>query len=106
MRYDESPQKGLGFVTVSKNLKKRLLKDIRQGPPRREDGRQHRPQDHTFYTLLRVPVGRIYVQLEDKRILSKTHKLNTPPNRRDKKKYCEYHKYHGRDTDEYRLLKA
>ncbi|GAA0140354.1 hypothetical protein LIER_01718 [Lithospermum erythrorhizon] len=106
MRYDKSPQKGLGFGTVSKNLKKRLLKDKRQGPPRREDRRQRRPQDHTFYTPLRVPMGRIYAQLEDKRILPKPHKLKAPPNRMDEKKYCEYHKDHGHDIDECRLLKA
>ncbi|GAA0149693.1 hypothetical protein LIER_36976 [Lithospermum erythrorhizon] len=49
---------------------------------------------------------RIYAQLEDKRILPKSHKIKLPPNRRDEKNYCEYHKDHGHDTDEFRLLKA
>ncbi|GAA0157980.1 hypothetical protein LIER_15123 [Lithospermum erythrorhizon] len=33
-------------------------------------------------------------------------KLKVPPNPRDEKKLCEYHKYHGHDTDECRLLNA
>ncbi|GAA0140657.1 hypothetical protein LIER_01964 [Lithospermum erythrorhizon] len=33
-------------------------------------------------------------------------KIKAPPNRRDLRKYCEYHKDHGHDTDESRILKA
>ncbi|GAA0171140.1 hypothetical protein LIER_25245 [Lithospermum erythrorhizon] len=34
------------------------------------------------------------------------HRIKAPPHRRDLKKYCEYHKDHGHDTDDCRLLKA
>ncbi|GAA0168005.1 hypothetical protein LIER_22823 [Lithospermum erythrorhizon] len=52
------------------------------------------------------PGGRIYAQIKYKKILQKSHKIKVPPHRRDLKKYCEYHKDHGHDTDECRLLKA
>ncbi|GAA0142717.1 hypothetical protein LIER_03552 [Lithospermum erythrorhizon] len=86
--------------------KEETFKRQKARSPQRKDGRQRRPQDHTFYTPLKVPVRRIYAQLEDKRILPQPHKLKSPPNRRDKKKYREYHKDHGHDTNECRLLKA
>ncbi|GAA0167184.1 hypothetical protein LIER_22173 [Lithospermum erythrorhizon] len=91
-----------------KSTKRGRVWERLQKPKEREEGRHHKPQDPTFisYTPLRVLVGIIYAQLEDKRILPKLQRINTPPNRRDQKKYCEYHKDHGHDTDECRVLKA
>ncbi|GAA0152875.1 hypothetical protein LIER_11243 [Lithospermum erythrorhizon] len=37
-------------------------------------------------------------------MLPKPQKLKAPQNRRDQKRYCEYHRDHGHDTDECRLL--
>ncbi|GAA0159523.1 hypothetical protein LIER_16277 [Lithospermum erythrorhizon] len=47
-----------------------------------------------------MTVGRVYAQVEDKRKFSRPQKIKAPPNRRDQKKYCEYHKNHGNNTDE------
>ncbi|GAA0185655.1 hypothetical protein LIER_32943 [Lithospermum erythrorhizon] len=44
--------------------------------------------------------------MEDKRILPKPQKIRAAPNRRDVKKYCEYNKDHGHDTDECQIWKA
>ncbi|GAA0162607.1 hypothetical protein LIER_39441 [Lithospermum erythrorhizon] len=76
--------------------------------PRRENGRIRRPQEpvHSSYTPLSTTVGRVHAQMEDEKILPKPHKLRSPPNRRDQKLYCEYHRDHGHDTDDFRLLKA
>ncbi|GAA0173363.1 hypothetical protein LIER_26993 [Lithospermum erythrorhizon] len=48
----------------------------------------------------------VYAQMEDRKIFSKPQKLKSPSNRRDQKRYCEYHRDHGHDTDDFRLLKA
>ncbi|GAA0185832.1 hypothetical protein LIER_33120 [Lithospermum erythrorhizon] len=42
----------------------------------------------------------------DKTLLPKPPKLRSYPNRKDPKLFCEYHKDHGHDTDDCRVLKA
>ncbi|GAA0139271.1 hypothetical protein LIER_00853 [Lithospermum erythrorhizon] len=71
-----------------------------------EDPRRHSDPFGTHYTPLRVPVGKIYAQIEEKKFLPRPQKIKPPPHPRDLKKYCEYHKDHGRDTDDCQLLKA
>ncbi|GAA0139895.1 hypothetical protein LIER_01354 [Lithospermum erythrorhizon] len=44
--------------------------------------------------------------MEDKKALPKPQRIKALPYRRDLKKYYEYHKHHGHDTDDCRLLKA
>ncbi|GAA0158806.1 hypothetical protein LIER_15741 [Lithospermum erythrorhizon] len=51
-------------------------------------------------------VGRIYAQMEEKKIFPKRPKIKAPPHHRDLKKYCEYDKDHGHDTDEFWVLKV
>ncbi|GAA0141282.1 hypothetical protein LIER_02459 [Lithospermum erythrorhizon] len=102
----KSPKRARVWDRLQRPKERETFKRQGARSPRREDERQCRVQYHTFYTPLQVPVGRIYAQLENKRILSKPQKIKSPPNRRDEKNYCEYHKDYGHDTDECRLLKA
>ncbi|GAA0147381.1 hypothetical protein LIER_42952 [Lithospermum erythrorhizon] len=44
--------------------------------------------------------------MEDRKLLPKPQKLKSLPNRRDQKQYCEYHKDHSHDTNDWRMLKA
>ncbi|GAA0149043.1 hypothetical protein LIER_08315 [Lithospermum erythrorhizon] len=39
-------------------------------------------------------------------VTTRPQRIKAPPHRKDLKKYCEYHKDHFHDTDDYRLLKA
>ncbi|GAA0158759.1 hypothetical protein LIER_15704 [Lithospermum erythrorhizon] len=101
-----SPKRARVWDHIQKPKDRDLFKRQRARSPRKEDGRQRRAQDQTFYASLKVPVGRIYAQLEDKRILPKLHKLKALPNLRDEKIFYEYHKDHVHDIDECQLLKA
>ncbi|GAA0162886.1 hypothetical protein LIER_18885 [Lithospermum erythrorhizon] len=99
-----------GEVHKTGRGKKKINPKIRQRgrSPRRENGRIRRPQEpmHISYTLMSTTIGRVYAQIEDRKILPKPQKLRSPPNRRDQKQYYECHRDHGHDTDDCRLLKA
>ncbi|GAA0138942.1 hypothetical protein LIER_00589 [Lithospermum erythrorhizon] len=104
-----SPKRGRIWERLQKPKEDEPIKRPRTRSPRREDfraPRTHQDPITTSYTPLKIPVGRIYAQMEDKRLFPRPQKIKAPPNRRDPKKYCEYHKDHRHDTDECRILKA
>ncbi|GAA0176517.1 hypothetical protein LIER_29493 [Lithospermum erythrorhizon] len=105
-----SPKRKPVWGRLQKNPKKRQFpSEAQMGmSPRRENGRVRHPREpiYTSYTSLRTSIGKVYTQMEDRKLLPKPQKLRSPPNRRDLKLFCEYHKGHGHDTNDCRLLKA
>ncbi|GAA0176140.1 hypothetical protein LIER_29188 [Lithospermum erythrorhizon] len=57
-------------------------------------------------TPLRVSIAEIYSQIEGKNMLPKLVWMRSTQGRRDKTHYCEYHREHGHDTNECRILNA
>ncbi|GAA0185703.1 hypothetical protein LIER_32991 [Lithospermum erythrorhizon] len=57
-------------------------------------------------TPLRVSIAEVYVHIEGKNLLPKPVRMRNAPGRRDKTRYCEYHREHGHDTNECRILNA
>ncbi|GAA0161349.1 hypothetical protein LIER_17685 [Lithospermum erythrorhizon] len=55
---------------------------------------------------LRILVAEVFSEIEDKNLLPKTMRMRSAPGRRDKNRYYEYHREHGHDTNECRILKA
>ncbi|GAA0163627.1 hypothetical protein LIER_19443 [Lithospermum erythrorhizon] len=102
-----SPKRKPVWDRLQKNPKKRQFrsKGQRGRSPRRKNGRVRQPQE-PIYTSLRTSIGKVYAQMEDRKLLSKPQKLRSPPNRRYPKLFCEYHKDHGHDTNDCHLLKA
>ncbi|GAA0169066.1 hypothetical protein LIER_43836 [Lithospermum erythrorhizon] len=109
---DEGPRRSPRRTRVWDHLQnpkeREPFKRLRVRSSRIEEGRIRKPQELMFnnYTHLRTTVGKVYAQVEDKKIYSRPQKIKAPPNRRDHKKYCEYHKNHGHDTDECRILNS
>ncbi|GAA0172293.1 hypothetical protein LIER_26145 [Lithospermum erythrorhizon] len=58
------------------------------------------------FTPLRVSIAEVYAQIEDKSLLPKPVRMRSGPGRRDRTCYCEYHRGHGHDTNECRVLDA
>ncbi|GAA0145314.1 hypothetical protein LIER_05535 [Lithospermum erythrorhizon] len=65
-----SPKRTLVRDCMQKPKEREPFKRQRIRSPRREEGRIRKPQEPMFnnYTPLRTIVGRVYAQLEDKRI--------------------------------------
>ncbi|GAA0161973.1 hypothetical protein LIER_18168 [Lithospermum erythrorhizon] len=57
-------------------------------------------------TPLRLPIAEVYAQIEDKRLLPKPMRMRSALGKRDKTRYCEYHREHGQNTNECRVLDA
>ncbi|GAA0170108.1 hypothetical protein LIER_24446 [Lithospermum erythrorhizon] len=55
---------------------------------------------------LRVSVAEVFSEIVYTNLLSKPVRMRSAPGRRDKNRYCEYHREHGHDTNEYRILKS
>ena len=57
------------------------------------------------YSLLNVPIDRpidqVIMQIKDDPSLKWPEKMKRDPNKRNKNKYCCFHRDHGHDTDEY-----
>ncbi|GAA0146535.1 hypothetical protein LIER_06464 [Lithospermum erythrorhizon] len=58
-----------------------------------------------YLTPLNASAGNVFMEIEDKRMLPRPPSQKSPQNKRDMIKYCQYHKDHGHDTDDYRHLK-
>ncbi|XP_065632979.1 uncharacterized protein LOC136068963 [Quercus suber] len=52
------------------------------------------------YTPLNMPLEQVLMQVKDKPSLKWPKKLKGDPNKRNRNKYCRFHKDHGHDTDE------
>ena len=52
------------------------------------------------YTLLNVPLEQVLMQIKDDPSLKWLEKMKGDPNKRNRSKYCRFHRDHGHDTDE------
>ena len=57
------------------------------------------------YTPLNVPLEQVLMQIKDDPSLKWPEKMKGDPNKRNRNKYCRFHRDHGHDTDEYFDLK-
>ena len=52
------------------------------------------------YTPLNMPLEQVLMQIKDDPSLKWPEKMKGDPNKRNRNKYCRFHKDHGHDTDE------
>lgn len=52
------------------------------------------------YTPLNVPLEQVLMQIKDEPSLKWPEKMKGDPNKRNRNKYCRFHRDHGHDTDE------
>ena len=52
------------------------------------------------YTPLNVPSEQVLMQIKDNPSLKWPEKMNGDPNKRNRNKYCRFHRDHGHDTNE------
>ena len=52
------------------------------------------------YTPLNAPLEQVFMQIKDDPSLKWQEKMKADPNKRNRNKYCRFHKDHGHDTDE------
>ena len=57
------------------------------------------------YTPLNAPLKQVLMQIKDNPSLKWPEKMKRGPNKRNRNKYCHFHRDHGHDTDEYFDLK-
>ena len=56
--------------------------------------------DTPNYTPLNASLDQVLMPIKDDPSLKWPEKMKGDPNKRNKKKYCLFHRDHGRDTDE------
>ncbi|XP_065622630.1 uncharacterized protein LOC136064614 [Quercus suber] len=86
-----------------------LMRQSEQGP-RPKKGRMEDKKDrekkvgpsarNQQYTPLNVPLEQILMQIKDEPSLKWPEKMKEDPNKRNRNKYCRFHRDHGHDTDE------
>ena len=52
------------------------------------------------YTPLNMPLEQVLMQIKDDPSLKWPEKMKEDPNKRNRNKYCRFHRDHGHDTDE------
>ena len=52
------------------------------------------------YTPLNMPLEQVFMQIKDPPSLKWLEKMKEDPNKRNRNKYCCFHRDHGHDTDE------
>ena len=52
------------------------------------------------YTPLNMPLEQVLMQIKDDPSLKWPEKMKGDPNKRNRNKYCRFHRDHGHDTDE------
>ncbi|GAA0171492.1 hypothetical protein LIER_41167 [Lithospermum erythrorhizon] len=86
------------------NFKKRSY-----SPPHKELVRYTQSSSSQFavgHTPLRVAISEIYSQMTNKNLLPRPPCMRGQAVNRDKSRYCKYHREHGHDNDECRMLKV
>ena len=58
------------------------------------------PKINKIYTHLNAPLDQVLMQIKDDPSLKWPEKMKGDPNKRNKNKYCRFHRDHGHDTDE------
>ncbi|GAA0166191.1 hypothetical protein LIER_21405 [Lithospermum erythrorhizon] len=89
-----------------RDLRDTLRKRGRSRSPRKTPVWDRLQGPNAGSTPLRVPIAEVYAQIEDKKLLPKPVRMRSVPGRRDKMQYCEYHREHGHNTNECRVLDA
>lgn len=86
--------------------KRSNLVDIRVKPRIQDQLDILKPEATRYeYTPLRVPQLKILQQIESVGILEKPTKMFPPPEKRNKAKYCHFHKDHGHEIEQCNELK-
>ena len=52
------------------------------------------------YTSMNTPLEQVLMQIKDDPSLKWPEKMKKDPNKRNRNKYCRFHRDHGHDTDE------
>ncbi|XP_052203187.1 uncharacterized protein LOC127808657 [Diospyros lotus] len=82
--------------------------DILGRATKRSDDRRekHRPRwDSAGFTPLNAPRAEILATIEGKDYLKKPRPMKAPSDKRNRSKYCRFHRDHGHDTEECHQLK-
>ena len=58
------------------------------------------PTRNQNYTPLNAPLDQVLMQIKDDPSLKWPQKMKGDPSKRNKNKYCRFHRDHGHDTDE------
>ena len=64
----------------------------------KKEGPSSRRSQH--YTTLNAPLDQVLMQIKDDPSLKWPEKMKGNPNKRNKNKYCRFHRDHGHDTDD------
>ena len=71
-----------------------------------QDGKKAGPSARNQqYTPLNMPLEQVLMQIKDDTSLKWLEKMKGDPNKRNKNKYCRFHRDHGHDMDECYYLK-
>ena len=126
--YEKKPQSMAELVHSAQNFmnaedaiiaKKRKRSERMEGNPSRQSEQGPRPKKGRMeerkdrdnkksgpsalnqqYTPLNVPLKQVLMQIKDDPSLKWPEKMKGDPNKRNRSKYCRFHRDHGHDTDE------
>ena len=73
------------------------MRHSEQGPRSKKLGSSARSQQ---YTPLNMPLKQVLMQIKDDPSLKWPEKIKGDPNKRNRNKYCRFHRDHGHDTHE------
>ena len=75
------------------------LKKGRTGEKKDRDNKTSPPVRNQQYTPLNMPLEQVLMQIKDDPSLKWLEKMKGDPNKRDRNKYCHFHRDHGHDMD-------
>ena len=94
----------------AKRIEANLLRHSKQGPcPKKGQTEDKNDRDNKKlgpsarnhnYTPLNAPLDQVLMQIKDDPSLKWPEKMKGDPNKRNKNKYCRFHRDHGHDTNE------
>ena len=78
------------------------LKKAKTGERKDRDSRKTGPSSRRsqHYTPLNASLDQVLMQIKDDPSLKWPEKMKGDPNKRNKNKYCRFHRDHGHDMDE------
>ena len=90
--------------TSNNHNKKKETRSVGQTIGKKKELPDRKPK-FTNFTPLIMPIEQVLVQIRDDPSLQWPKPISTPAEKRDKNKYCRFHRDHGHRTDECRHLK-